>query len=97
MSKLKCVSPTVTRSNRSAKRMNWTESQMSAALHANHLSGNIAAALHGVPLSTLKDRLSGCVIHGQKSGHKPYLTKQEEKELTDYLVLAAKVGYSKTQ
>ena len=37
------------------------------------------------------------MIHGQKPGHKPYLTKQEEKELTDYLVLAAKVGYSKTQ
>ena len=37
------------------------------------------------------------MIHGQKPDHKPYLTKQEEKEHTDYLVLAAKVGYSKTQ
>ena len=36
------------------------------------------------------------MIHGRKPGHKPYLTKQEEKELTDHLVLAAKVGYSKT-
>ena len=50
-----------------------------------------------MPLSTLKGRLSGYMIHGQKPGHKPYLTKQEEKEVTDYLVLAAKVGYSKTQ
>ena len=76
--------------------MNWTESQMLAALHAvlnNHLLGNDAAPLHGMPLSTLKDRLSGCVIRGQKPDHNPYLTKQEEKELTDYLVLAAKVEY----
>ena len=45
--------------------MNWTETQMSAALHAIlniHLSGNKAAALHGVQPSTLKDRLSGCMI-----------------------------------
>ena len=73
---------------------------MLAALHAvlnNHLLGNKVAALHGVPLSTLKDKLSGCMIHGQKPDHKLYLTKHEEKELTDYLVLAAKVGYSKTQ
>ena len=45
----------------------------------------------------LKDKLSGCMIHGQKPGRKPYLSKQEEKELTDHLVLAAKVGYSKAQ
>ena len=31
-----------------------------------------------------------------KPGHKPYLTKQKERELTDHLVLAAKVGYGKT-
>ena len=99
-SKSKRVSPTVTRTNRSAKRMQWTESQMSAALDAvlnNHLSGNKAAALHEVPPSTLKDRLSGRMIHGRKPGHKPYLTKQKEKELTDHLVLAAKVGYGKTR
>ena len=80
--------------------MQWTETLMSAALYAvlnNQLLGNKATALHGVPLSTLKDRLSGRVTHGRKPGHKPYITEQEEKELTDYLVLAAKVGYSKIQ
>ena len=80
--------------------MQWTESQMSAVLDAvlnNHLSGNKAAALHGVPPSTLKDILSGCGNHGQKPGCKPYLTKQQEKELTDHLELAATVGYGKTQ
>lgn len=39
------------------------------------LSGNKAADLHGVPRSTLKDRLSGRVIHGVKPGPKPYLMK----------------------
>ena len=66
-SKSKCTSPTVTGSKRSTKRMQWTESQMLAALDAvlnKHLSGNKAAALHGVPPSTLKDRLSGRVVHG---------------------------------
>ena len=99
-SKSKCTSPTVTQSKRSTKRMQWTESQMLAALDAvlnKHLSGNKAAALHGVPPSTLKDRLSGRVVHGRKPGRKPYLSKQEEKELTDHLVLAAKVGYGKTR
>ena len=70
---------------------------MSAALDAvlnNHLSGNKATALHGVPLSTLKDRLSERVTHGRKPGHKPYITEQEEKEHRDYLVLAAKVAKS---
>ena len=45
-----------------------------------------------MPSSTLKDRISGQVTHGRKPGHKLYITEQEEKELTDYLVLAAKVG-----
>ena len=40
------------------------------------LSVNQAADLHGVPRSTLKDRLSGRVIHGTKSGPKSYLTAE---------------------
>ena len=79
--------------------MQWTESQILVALDAvinNHLSRNKTGALHGVPTSTLKVGLSGRVIHGRKPGHKPYLNKQEENELTDHLVLAAKIGYGKT-
>ena len=55
----KRASLTVTRSKRSAKRLQWTESQMSVALDAllnKHLSGNKAAALHGVPPSTFSER-----------------------------------------
>ena len=49
-----------------------------------------AAKLYGVPPSTLKDRLSGRVVHDVNPGPKQYLTKQEEKELTDQLVLSVK-------
>ena len=85
---------------RPAKRKQWTEDQMLAALDAvikDGLSGNRAAVLHGVPPSTLKDRLSGRVVHGKKPGPAPYLTSKEEKELSDHLILAARSGFGKTR
>ena len=73
--------------------MQWTETLMLAALDVvlnNHLSTNKATALHGVPLLIdLVDEL--LMVESQ------IITEQEEKELTDYLVSAAKVGYSKIQ
>lgn len=57
----------------------------------------MAADLHGVPRSTLKDRLSGRVKHGMKSGPKPYLSKEEESELASHLLQAADIGYRKTR
>ena len=59
--------------------------------------GNKAADLHGVPRSTLKDRLSGRVQHGTKPGPAPYLSKAEESELSAHLVHVANMGYGKTQ
>ena len=50
---------------------------------------NQAAKEHGVPKSTLKDRLSGRVVHGTNPGPRPYLNKQEEAELAEYLVQSA--------
>ena len=61
------------------------------------LSGNSAADLHGVPRSTLKDRLSGQVKHGVKSGPKPYLSAEEESELACHLLQAADMGFGKTR
>ena len=61
------------------------------------LSGNKAADLHGVPRSTLKDRLSGRVVHGTKSGPKPYLSPTEEAQLSSHLIDAAKLGFGKTR
>ena len=43
------------------------------------ISRKRAAVLHGVPRSTLKDRLSGRVIHGQEPGPQPTWMVQEEK------------------
>ena len=56
-----------------------------------------AAALHGIPKTTLKDRVSGRVAHGSKSGPKSYLSSQEEKQLTEYLLEVSEAGYGKTR
>ena len=50
-------------------RKQWTEEKLLAALQSvehQGLSGNKAADLHGVPRSTLKDRLTGRVVHGTR-------------------------------
>lgn len=72
---------------------------MLAAIEAveNGCGPNQAAKEHGVPKSTLKDRLSGRVVHGTKPGPRPYLNKEEENELADYLVQSAQMGYGKTR
>ena len=67
------------------------------AVLTKQLPANKAARMYGVPPSTLKDCLSGCVVHDVKPGPTPYLTSQEEKDLADHLVLSAKVGYGKTR
>ncbi len=60
------------------------------------LSANRAAIAFGVPVSTLKDRLSGRVQHGCNPGPVPYLTTQEEAELGTFLKTCARAGYGKT-
>ena len=88
------------RSRGGARRKQWTAEQMSSALKSvlvDGLSGNRAADLHGVPRSTLKDRLSGRVVDGTKPGPKPYLTAQEESELSGHLLQVAKIGFGKTR
>ena len=61
------------------------------------MSINKSALLHGVPPTTLKDRLSGRVKQGAKPGSRPYLNNQEERALADHLIKAAKIGYDKTR
>jgi len=70
---------------------------MEAVQDGTAKSINQAARQHGVPASTLKDRLSGRVIHGTKPGLVPYLSSKEEDELAVYLVEASKLGYGKTR
>ena len=83
----------------SAKRKQWTDSQMLAALKAVESGTGInkAAREHGVPATTLKDRVSGRVAHGIKSGPRPYLSTEEETELGTFLKNWASVGYGKTR
>ena len=58
---------------------------------------NQAALIHGMPPSTLKDRMSGRVLHGSKPGPVPYLAPEEEDELIGYLLKASQLGYGKTR
>ena len=58
---------------------------------------NRAALDHGVPPSTLKDRISGRVVHGTKPGPASYLSGKEEKDLAVFLKDCAAVGYGKTR
>ena len=56
-----------------------------------------AAEAHGVPVSTLRDRIKGRVVHGTKPGPKPYLSACEEKELSSFLKTCSDIGYGKTR
>ena len=70
-------SKSIHKPQRPQRRKQWTVEQMDVALYSvtyDGLSGNKAADLHGVPRSTLKDRLSGRVKHGTKPGPKLYLS-----------------------
>ena len=81
--------------------MQWIKEQMDAALKAvesgSAISINKVARQHGIPPTTLKDRLSGRVVNGTKPGRPSYLTSQEESELEAYLIESCKVGYGKTR
>jgi hypothetical protein len=81
------------------KRKQWAEDAMAAAISAvkSGVTVKRAADDHGVPVSTLRDRISGRVVHGTKPGPKPYLSGEEEKELSSFLKSCANVGYGKTR
>ena len=61
------------------------------------LSIKRAAELHGVPRTTLQDRVKGKVMHGVNPGPQLYLQPDEEKELSCFLTEVAAVGYRRTQ
>ena len=92
--------PAVMKMPEKKRRKKWTDEQMTAAMDAvdEGVCGvNHAAMLHGVPKTTLKNRLSGRVAHGINPGPKPYLNKDEEKELTTFLKNCSSMGYGKTR
>ena len=92
--------PAILRTPEKKKRKKWTHEQMTAAIEAveyGNSSINRAAMTHGVPKTTLKDRLSGRVEHGSKPGPDPYLNDEEEAELSTFLQRCSSMGYGKTR
>ena len=87
-------------SNRPKKMKLWSEESMVLAMEAvsgGRMGLNQAARNYYVPRSTLRDRISGRVKHGTKSGPKPYLSVEEEQELVAFLKQASAMGYGKTK
>ena len=78
----------------------WTDKDTEAAMKSvNDENTPIlqAAKKHGVPKSTLHDRISGKVCHGNKPRPKPLLSSIEESEFANFLVEVAQAGYGKTR
>ena len=85
--------------NRPKKLRQWNDDAMKRAYDAvtdGKMGVNRAALVFNVPRTTLKDRVAGRVIHGSDMGPKKYLTK-EEKELVEFLLNCAKMGYAKSR
>ena len=86
--------------NHPSKRRCWSNEAMLGAMDAVQKDGvgvNVAAAQFGVPPSTLRNCLSGQVVHGTNPGPVRYLTRSEESELVEYLHSTSKIGYGKTR
>ena len=86
--------------NRPEKYRKWSEESMTGAMKAvadGLLGINKAADEFGIPRSTLKDRLSGKVVHGARSGPSPYLSSVEEDELVKFLLTCTDIGLPKTR
>ena len=78
----------------------WKPEAMEKALDAVIVHGvsiRRAALEHGIPRSTLGDRVSGRVLPGKLSGPIKILSDQEETELVSFLRKCSAVGYPKTR
>ena len=65
--------PSALVSNRPKKRRQWSEDAMRLAMEAASRGEGVnrLAEMYGVPSTTMKDRISGRVVHGTKPGPKP--------------------------
>ena len=95
----KSAPPVLIRHSPVKQRKQWTNIQMEKAMEAIMSGGGInrAAMEHGIPQTTLKDRLSGRVDHGDNPGPAPYLNREEERELRVFLKKSASMGYGKSR
>ena len=76
------------------RRKQWSKEQMEAALKAAKCGSGVnrAAIDHGIPPTTLKDRLRG---RTENSGMPRYLNTEEENKLVNFLMQCSSVGYGK--
>ena len=65
------------------------------AVKSGELKVHQAVREFGVPLITLKDRISGRVRYGGNPGPEPYLTNDEESSLARFLITSCKLGHGK--
>ena len=83
---------------RAKKHKTWTDEDMIAAVAAFKSGGisfgNAASQFNG-PKSTLRDRITGCVIHGKKNGAETKLTHADEEKLSAYLIDSANKAMGK--
>ena len=77
----------------------WDESGLLKAMEAKSsgVSYRRAAAMYGIPTSTLFDHMTGKVEVGAHPGPKPYLSFEEEEELASFLEQTAEIGYPHTR
>jgi len=67
------------------------------AVKSGKYSVKPAAENYKVPRITLLDWISGKVIHGSKPGPSPYLNKEEESDLANFVAEVSEIGYGKTR
>ena len=67
------------------------------AVMNGELGVNRSALEHGVPRTTLKDRIAGRVKHGTKPGPVAYLDAKEEEEQVNFLFECSRMAYGKTK
>ena len=67
------------------------------AVMNGELGVNRSALEHGVPRTTLKDRIAGRVKHRTKPGPVAYLDAKEEEELVNFLFECSRMGYGNTK
>ena len=77
------------------KTLNWSHANMLAAINSVQskiMSARMASKQFQVPLTTLRDRLSGRIAINARPGRKPLLDFQKEEKFIDYASNRAKLG-----
>lgn len=66
-------------------------------INSKELSIRGASSIYNIPYSTLRDRVTGRVVDGVKTGGPTVLTIEEEMKLSEYLIKVADLGAGKSR